>query len=498
MGLSRAAGERRWGDGWTEPLVAPKGVRVKGNHLLAEFDELAEPLGLPGWYGWQRHWTAVSTRLDKDGNYSVMELYLEAMRRQGKTEWLRGRCLLGLTRGERIMITSQDLEQTVTEIYEPVLDALENMGLVRGTKKRGSGDFYEDRKLGHYVCNITKKEWHKKRKPPRLRVATDKPKGARGKENDTNIVDESAHIMQGYMGIAGATGATIQGYQQIQASTAGTDKSDRWMTETRNAQEDQEHGDTDVAIMIWAGSQEDNWRSEKLWHKRIPTLGKPGGVSLRFLRRKYRSEEPEVFKREYLGITPFRRMKVFKPGEWEALERIDAVPSKGLCALGVDVSPDGGMVAIAGVWQVDGLYKGALLRTGDDDTMLTQELLGLCSKYRPWIIAGDVRTPANHALLEIGSNRRIHRCTAIDASAAATGLRATVVAGELAVTDNPLLDAAATSAETRPIAEIGWGFDRRAPDEDNPSPHIAPLVALSLAMHALKQRPSWGKKGAKV
>lgn len=484
---SRNAGEKRWGDGWTQPLVAPKGVRVKGNHLLDEFDQLAEPLGFDGWWGWQRHFTAMATALDKDGNYKLMDVYIEAMRRMGKTEWLRGRCLLGLKRGERIMIVSQDLEQTVTEIFEPVLWGLDNLGI----------NYIENRRLGHYVAYVAddKKEINR-RTTPRLRVSTDKPKGSRGKENDTIIVDEAAHIMQSFLGIAGATGATVRGFQTIQASTAGKEQSERWMTETANAAEDQKAGEPDVGIMVWAGTQEMNWRSTKTWERLIPTFEKPGpaGMSKRFLRRKLRTESPEDFKREYLGITPFRRVKVFGPGEWEALERIKELPTKGVCALGVDAAPDGTMVAIAGVWKSGDEYIGALLSVGTDDALLYKELLAMVRKHRPWITAGDVRSPANHALMQLGSNRRIRKCAAQDASAAATGLRSTVAAGELSIISDDLLDAAALSAETRPIADIGWGFDRSAPDEDNPSPHITPLVALAFALHALKQRANWARK----
>ena len=162
-----------------------------------------------------------------------------------------------------------------------------------------------------------------------------------------------------------------------------------------------------------------------------------------------------------------------------------ALPGRGTAALGFDVGLDAADAAVAMAWRDDrGRAHVEIAEVGDGATWLPARLVDLVvtldpagvafDRYGPAVAAGDAAARAGVDLTSTTTDEYVIACA---------NFLAELVAGTLAYTPHPALDAAAEAAAKRPIGDR-WAWGRRTSTST-----IAPLVAATLALWALDHVP---------
>lgn len=161
------------------------------------------------------------------------------------------------------------------------------------------------------------------------------------------------------------------------------------------------------------------------------------------------------------------------------------LPARGTAAIGFDVGLDAGDAAVVMAWRdAAGRAHVEVADVMDGATGLPARLVDLAvtldpvatafDRYGPAAAAGDAAARAGVDAVGTSTDEYVIACASFLAE---------LVAGTLAYTPHPALDAAAEAAAKRPIGDR-WVWGRRASTST-----IAPIVAATVALWALDHVP---------
>ena len=446
-----------WGRGWVEPLQAS--AAAGRETLLAEAEECAQHLGVELW-GWQRHVLSVALEREDD-RWARHRVIIQVCRQTGKSTLLATRMILGLLRGERMALAAQR-RSAATDLWDLIVDTI--LEVMPADKVRARRSFGKERV---YVTTAYGRA--------SLEVITASKTAARARTFDVLVIDEAAFISTEFLAAIRPTRLTAESPQFWFVSSAGDDGALAWRNELAAA----ERAGDDVAVFRWGASPDDDWASEDVWRRAIPTIEQPGGVQLEALREDWEALTTQDFAREYLSIGSTDKPAAIPLADWRACHaEVGQIPIGMGTHLGIDVAPDGSSAAIAAAWRDQQQQLcGALLISGIGDNWLPGKLTETIRRFRPGAIVLDHFCPARHLVEPLQRGGQPVITTQTWAYSAACASLAQLCADRTIRIDvAPDLEAAQAAAQRRPIGRA-WGIGRRPGGQPT-----QPLVALALAV----------------
>lgn len=475
-----------WGPGWTQPLTASS-VDLDAV-VRAEIVTSSCPLfGLERAWGWQLHTLAVLLMEGPDGLPVYSTVVIVICRQNGKTTLLYFAVPVWLARGYTVTFTLHE-RQKAREKWEDVATALGAAFPARYKVNRRTGsEQIIDRETGGKFCLVTPDD-----------------AGGRSYTADVLVVDEAAHIRTSYLAAAEPALLTKPHAQTVMISSGMTDLSEDMAEARDDAYADlvKPVDERRFAVLEWAAKSDPghagvDLADEALWHRCIPTLGLPGGASIENVRDAFRKRSREEFAREYLSIpsgsptSPPITADLWAESQTDAKFVRDGMVN---VVIGVDVNPvqSAASVSVAGL-DSDGRTWTALLSNAEGDSWLFDDIIEWSSKTMPMCVVMDARSPASHLAARI--ERRGHEVVLTGAQTMASHCAAffTLLSSreDLRVVRDDKLTLAALGAVRRPLADVGWAWDRKPSDRNKTKQtellDITPLVAGSLAVGQAQQ-----------
>ena len=240
---------------------------------------------------------------------------------------------------------------------------------------------------------------------------------------------------------------------------------------------DQEDVDDSLAIFEWSAVPDCDTADRDGWAQANPSLGY-GFFGERALKSALKTDPEHIFRTECLcqwveSIT----VSAFPDGSWESGTDQDSHEDEDAELFwGIDISSDRTTTALAFVGKDSGGFHGEVeaYRTGFDWV-----LKKLTQASKPIKVAIQGRgAPISSHIDELESIKGVELilCEGRDVSAWCGRFYDAVVNGSLSHIPQPALDYAAREAQTRPIGDSAWTWDRKSSSGD-----ISPLVALTMA-----------------
>jgi hypothetical protein len=277
------------------------------------------------------------------------EMAFEVARQNGKTGLLKVRIIMGLLRGEKIMMTAQDRQLIVRDVFNEVSDIAEQ-------------EFRSEIKGNGKARRANGQESIQMRNGGRFRIVAPTRGGARGPANDLVIIDEARELTDNDF-IAGAlpTLTVSRSPQIIYTSNAGTEDSVVLATLRKRAETD-----ASLAYLAWSAQPDRPLDDRAGWMEANPALA--DGVNaeghMRFLEamyQKYTAEgHPEIFQTEHLCQWVDTEMPRVVPDiVWERARGPVGEPVRPSVGLAKD--PAGRRVSVALAWRVGDKVHAYLL-----------------------------------------------------------------------------------------------------------------------------------------
>lgn len=285
--------------------------------------------------------------------WKYRELCIVVARQNGKTSLLLPRIVMGLLRGERIMMTAQDRQGVVRDVFEAVADVMERefATLIKGRVRRANGQ---------EAISLTN--------GGRFRIVAPTRGGARGGTNDIVIIDE-VREMDDYDFIAAAqpTMTVSPSPQIIYLSNAGTDES-----VVLNGLRDRAKTDRNLGYVEWSAREDREVGDRAGWIEANPALADTtyAKAHMEFLEQAHKgyvdSGHPEIFETEHLCrwvITEAPR--VVPELAWERAGEQPTGEPKRPAFMGIAQDPQGRRVSAVIAWVVDGIVNVHVLADFD-------------------------------------------------------------------------------------------------------------------------------------
>lgn len=311
---------------------------------------------------------------------------------------------------------------------------------------------------------------------------------ARGLSLDCAIVDEAlAHpmwllpVLRPTMAQRdSATGCL--GSQFVVLSNAGDDDSELLNRMQELGIESINDPDAMRVWMEWSADPACDTYDEAVWFATMPTLGRPNGIDIDFIRMEAKTLREDQFRREYLCLRSNATHQQIIPMElWMELARTDVMVPLERLVIGLDIRHD--------------RMGASLVACGPVGTYLPLEVVE-AKQGLEWVlertiavahnngapVAIDVAGPAANLIAPLEAHGvTIIPMAAREVTLAAASLYDACYAKRVSHMNDYRLNDAVVGASRRAVGER-WAFDRRGQWD------ISPLVAASLAL--------WGVENA--
>jgi phage terminase large subunit-like protein len=153
-------------------------------------------------------------------------------------------------------------------------------------------------------------------------------------------------------------------------------------------------------------------------------------------------------------------------------------------ALALDVTPDRRFtaVAVAG-YRADGLAHGEVIAHEPGTAWVVDYVVDRLARHEVSGVVVDPASPAGSLILDLeNAGVTVTQTSPRDMAQACGSLYDAVSEGSFRHIDQPVLNAAVGSAESRPLADA-WAWQRKSKGD------ISPLVAVTLALSAARRPP---------
>lgn len=237
---------------------------------------------------------------------------------------------------------------------------------------------------------------------------------------------------------------------------------------------------TRIAYFEWSAADDDDRDDPSTWARVMPALGHTIAPT-RILSRRA-SLTPEVFDRAYLCRRPQAELAAKLPtGAWTSCrnERSDPLDLVAPLAVAFDVASDRSStsIAVAGTLRNSDRLGVLVHSVPSVSATAADEIAALVARLGPAAVLGDRRAGAG-ALIDALALRGVPT-SEISASMLVTycgSMFDAITAQEIVHDSQPLLDAAARAAISRPLGDA-WAWDRRRSPVD-----LSTLVAATNAV----------------
>jgi hypothetical protein len=449
--------------------------------------ELAAEAGLEldDWQAWHLQ---ESLGVRADGRWSAFEVGLSVPRQNGKGGIVEARALAGLFLFEERLLTYTAHEfKTAQEHFLRVRDCLD---LLPPKYRRRVKQVRE----AHGSESV---EMHGGR---RLRFLARSSGSGRGFSGDVVFLDEAMILWAAAMGallptMSARANVTVGGPQLWYLGSAGLGDE---RSEVFNRVRDRGIvGDPRLFWSEWGAGDADDHNGANVrmddraeWYRANPAMhGDRPRIEEEFVAGERSALGDDEFARERLGIwTSGATGAVIDPDAWAALVDEQSAP-KGAVALAVDVPPEGGRASIARAGErADGrLHVEVDSRPGT--TWAVARLAELAKKRNAAVVldGGARAVSLVPALVAAGVQPVVYGTREL--VSACGGFLDKIEEDKLRHLGQPELSLAANAARRRRVGDA-FAFHRRDASVD-----LSPLVASSLAVHALKEKPPRTKTG---
>ena len=345
------------------PRIAPP---VPAYSLIGDLRATAKVARLK-LYAWQelagRYMTATRGK-----RWRYRELCIVVARQNGKTGLLVPRIVMGLQRGERIMMTAQDRQLVVRDVFNAVADIMERTYSfdMAGNPRRANGQEQISMVNGG-----------------RFRIVAPNRSGARGPANDLVIVDE-VREMQDFDFIAAAkpTLTVSRRPQMIYLSNAGDGNSVVLEALALRAATDPSLG-----YLEWSADPDRLPSDQVGWRQANPRLydGDKSGDHWRTLEDEYRTNLTQgtmpIFETEHLcRSVPTLQPRVVSDAEWQHARGMVTEPAAPVMAVKVD--PEGRRASAAIAWMSGG---NVYVRSFAEDNLSPIDLDAFAAELKPLV-----------------------------------------------------------------------------------------------------------------
>lgn len=423
-----------------------------------------------------------------DHRWAAREAALVVARQNGKSEVIIARELFGLfILGERIVHTAH-LYDTAQESFERIERLIRHTPhLHRRVKPNGYRHANGEQQIE--LCSGA-----------RLEFMARSPKSGRGLSGDVTVLDEAMDIPEWVMSALVPTMSTAANMQLIYAATAvdqGNPAHANGATLARVRRRALTGSDPSLAYWEWS-VDEDAYRAdpEAVAADRAaqaaanPSLG--ALITEEYVDWEMSTLTARSFAVERLSVGDWPSEDVvvetvIDPARWRVLARPGATRPSGRVALGVAVSKDRAWASIGAAGMVGDRVQLELAENRRGTAWVVNRLAELVAKHSATIVV-DSGGPAG-ALLPAMRDRSIPFVspTGREIAAACGGLYDVVHSDPpgLIHLGQPALDVAVGGARRRKYGDGAWAWDLERSPVD-----IAPLVAVTLALHGLSSVPA--------
>jgi hypothetical protein len=460
--------------------------------LGSYFNDISERLGFHP-HDWQVLLNEVSTQLvprekpfvgQSKLKYHAQHVGCMVGRQSGKTAW-------SVTR-----VVGQALLTYFPEIAELVgLDRIVPQRIIYTAQKRINAverwkehcDLILGSPMGRYVEHVAGQTGHEKltfTNGSTYQPITPNRNAARGTAMDLVIVDEALAHPMWLMSTLRPTMAQRHsangciGAQFVVISNAGNEDSELLNHLQELGQKAVAVDDDSRVWMEWSMEPGDDPLDQNTWSRVMPTLHRPNGISLEFIKEEAQSMRLSDFMREYLCFTIHESDDaVINYEHWESLYRID-VQNWGEPVLAVDVSWDRSRSAIVSASSFDGYIPVEMVDAREGTEWLIERVSSICEEHRCPVIIDIGGPAATLAMMLEDRGYEVIPFATKDVANAAASFYDNVQAQRVVHGNDYRLNDAIRGATKRNIGER-WGFNRKG------NVDISPLVAASFAVWAI-------------
>lgn len=247
---------------------------------------------------------------------------------------------------------------------------------------------------------------------------------------------------------------------------------------------------TRIAYFEWSATDDDDRDDPATWARTMPAIGYT--IDADRVRSRRSTLTPEVFDRAYLCRRPTSELTAKLPsGAWDRCSRSSDVPldlDPAPTVVAFDVAADRLSTSVAVAGRAADSRRLAVLTHSIPSVAApaAQEIAALVARLGPVLVLADRRAGAGaliDALALLGVP--IEEVSSAGLVTACGSIYDAVLAEELEHDAQPLLDAAARSAMSRPLGDA-WAWDRRRSPVE-----LSPLLAATHAVAAY--RASFGE-----
>jgi hypothetical protein len=425
---------------------------------------------------WQRFALDDILAIRADGLPATTTAALIVPRQNGKGSVIEAYVLEGLfLAGLRLITYTAHETKTADEMFDRMRE------LIEGT------EVFAKRLAPNGVRLANGQQQIKLKSGARLRVIARTKSSGRGFTGDRIILDEAQDLQQAHMRSMVPTLATRPEAHVLMAGSA-PDPEAEVLPEIMDAGRD--GTDPDLSYLEWSVPDPAKGEAVNLLDPELVRQANPGyGLRLfdRAVDRERRLLDDEGFARERLGIRGGGGFAgVISASVWERLKDMTS-SANGPVAFAVDVNPEQSRasIAAAGV-RADDRWHGEVVDARDGTDWIAERLAELVEAHESSAVLLDPATPAGALLgdledLEID----VTEINTREYGQACAGFLDAVNGDMLRHRSQPLLNTAIDAGRKRTLGDAGWGWQRKSPTAD-----ITPLVALTLALHGLRNTPS--------
>jgi hypothetical protein len=452
--------------------------------LGPEVTELARECGLE-LDDWQDWYLAGSQAIDERGRWAAFENGLVVPRQNGKGGIIEARSLAGLFLFEEQLLTYTAHEfKTAQEHFHRIESLIENTPRIRRKVKR--------------IRKASGSEAVELLNGARLRFLARSAGSGRGFSGDVVFYDEAMILWAAAVGallptMSARALVTAGGPQLWYAGTGSLGESSMVLEGVRNRAI--EGTDPSLFYAGWEAGEKDDHSGVDVdlenrdeWRRCNPALY-TGRMTMEFMERERAAMEDPEFARERLCLFGGGgNARAIDPDAWAGLLDAKSRPGRRI-ALAVDVPPEGKRASIARAGERDdGLVHGEI-DTRPGTTWAVERLAELSKKRNAAVVldGGSRAASLIEPLTKAGVKPIVYSTR--DVTTACSGFMDKVDEDKFRHVGQAELNIAVDAARRRKVGDA-WAWHRRDTSAD-----ISPLVALTLAVHGLKEDPPRRKTG---
>lgn len=466
---------------WTRPRRELTAQSSRGFEVIA----FAQDVLRIALHPWQKWWLIHALELNDDGSYRFRNLLLLVARQNGKTTLIQVLALwrMYLDGSNLVLGTAQNLD-VAEECWSGAVQMAQGVDELREEIAA--------------VVQVNGKKSMQLVSGERYKVQAANRRGGRGLSGDTVVLDELREH-QTWDAWGAITKTTLAKDQAliIGASNAG-DASSVVLAHLRKIAIDSiDDPETSIGIFEWSapeGCELDDWDAIA---QANPSLGHT--ISEGAIVDALRTDPEGIFRTEVLcqWVENVSEGPIPK-GSWAArLDPLSLIPSGAPLVFAVDTSWDRQTtwIAVCGL-RDDGVPHVELVASHYGSSWVRPWLLERIEKYQPIAIAlqgtGAPVTTLLPELVESDLRELLFPVAGQELAIACGSFYDAVVNGPFAHIGQEQLDDAVVRSVARPLGDA-WVLDRKSSPVD-----IAPLVAATLALHALNTSKKPTKKRSRV